>query len=305
MNHSKYSIDKLSLELSTILDWVRFCASELTRNEVFLGHGTDNPWDEAAQLVTQALALPSDLPHQYIEAKLIREEKEQVLTWLEQRVVDRTPLPYLTNRAHWAGLEFYVNEDVLIPRSPIFELIESGFEQLIPKEPERILDMCTGSGCIAIALAMHFQESEVDASDISTKALTVAAQNIQAYQLDDQICLFESDGFETLSEAPYDLIVTNPPYVDQLDMESMPTEFGHEPALALESGEDGLDFTRDFLKKAANHLTEQGVVIVEVGNSRWALEAAYPEVDFHWIEFQRGGHGVFLLTKQQIEAITQ
>jgi ribosomal protein L3 glutamine methyltransferase len=305
MNHSKYSIEKLSSELSSILDWVRFCASELTRNEVFLGHGTDNPWDEAVQLVTQALALPSDLPNQYIAANLISEEKQQILTWLEKRVVDRTPLPYLTNRATWAGLEFYVNEDVLIPRSPIFELIESGFEQYIAEPPARILDMCTGSGCIAVALALHFEESEVDASDISPQALAVAAQNIQAYQLDDQICLFESDGFETLPEEPYDLIVTNPPYVDQYDMESMPSEFEHEPALALESGEDGLDFTRDFLSKAANYLTENGVVIVEVGNSRWALEEAYPNVDFQWIEFKRGGHGVFMLTKQQIEAISK
>ncbi len=298
---TKDTSEQLFFELSTILDWVRFCASELVRGDTFLGHGTDNPWDEAVQLVMHNLALPADLPKDYISARLTTSEKQDIYQMMQRRIQDKVPLPYLTNTAYWAGLEFYVDENVLIPRSPIFEQIEDGFSAFLDDEPRRVLDLCTGSGCIAIALAHAFPDSEIYASDISPEALEVAQTNIDFYQLNDQIELLLSDGLQGLSGLQFDLIVSNPPYVDADDMDSMPDEFAHEPELALASGDDGLNFTRQLLAEAKDFLTPEGVLIVEVGNSRWALEQAYPDLPFTWIEFERGGHGVFVLRRSELD----
>lgn len=292
---------QLFAELTTILDWVRFCASELVRGDTYLGHGTDNPWDEAVQLVMHNLSLPVDLPKDYMHAKLTGTEKNAIYQMMQQRIQEKIPLPYLTNTAYWAGLEFYVNENVLIPRSPIFEQINDGFSAFIDDEPRRILDLCTGSGCIAIALAQGFPDSEIYASDISEEALEVAQTNLDIYELNDQIELLLSDGLKGLNGLEFDLIVSNPPYVDADDMATMPDEFNHEPELALASGDDGLDFTRELLAQAKDFLSPDGVLIVEVGNSRWALEQAFPDLPFTWIEFERGGHGVFVLRRSDLD----
>jgi ribosomal protein L3 glutamine methyltransferase len=211
------------------------------------------------------------------------------------------PVPYLTGEAYFAGLKFKVTPDVLIPRSPLGEKIEEYFEPYLPQTPERILDLCTGSGCIGIACALAFEAAEVVLSDISAAALDVAADNIQLHQVADRVSLRLSDGFANLAGEQFDLIVSNPPYVDAQDMANLPAEFAREPNLALESGEDGLDFTRMLLRQAASHLNDGGHLIVEVGNSWGALEELFPEISFTWIEFRRGGGGVFIFSKEELQ----
>lgn len=290
-------------QLSSIEDWVRWSASEFNRADLFFGHGTDNAWDEAINLVMFSAALPVERYEQAKAAKLLFPEKEALFSLIARRIQEQLPAAYLTNQANFAGLSFYVDERVLVPRSPIAELIDNKFTPYLKtEEPKRILDLCTGSGCIAIACAYAFPTAEVDALDLSIDALNVAQINIEGHGLMEQVIPIQSDLFASVAQEKYDLIVTNPPYVDQEDVDSLPAEFTHEPEMGLGSGRDGLDITREILAKAAQHLTDDGILVCEVGNSQIHVEATYPDVPIHWVEFERGGHGVFVLTKQQLDA---
>lgn len=292
----------LTEELLTIRDFIRFATSQFNENALFYGHGTDNAWDEAVALILNKLHLPYDInPSLILDAKLTLSERKLLSQQIERRTKDRIPVPYLTHEAWFAELPFYVDERVLIPRSPIAELIENRFSPWLTKEePLQILDLCTGSGCIAVALAKMFDESHVDATDISDDALAVAKINILRHHVEDQVKLHKADVFEGLPAQPYDLIVSNPPYVDAIDMAELPPEFHHEPKLGLASGQDGLDCVCRILKSAKNYLKPEGILVVEVGNSETALVQKFPEIPFTWLEFERGGGGVFLLRREEI-----
>ncbi|WP_077285819.1 50S ribosomal protein L3 N(5)-glutamine methyltransferase [Cognaticolwellia aestuarii] len=292
---------EVSEQLHTVNDYVRFGASQFNQAELYFGHGTNNAWDEALTLVMHQLALPLDMSVELMPCRLVSQERVAILQLFERRIVEGLPAAYLTNQAMFCGLPFYVDERVLVPRSPIGELIDNHFDGLIPQSPQRILDLCTGSGCIAIACAVAYPEAEVDALDLSIDALNVAQINIEGHGLSAQVIPIQSDVFSGVVGQSYDLIVTNPPYVDQEDVDALPQEFLHEPEMGLGSGFDGLDIVRQILAQAANHLTEHGVLICEVGNSQVHLTAAFPHVPFQWLEFERGGHGVFRLTKAQLE----
>lgn len=287
-------------ELYTIRDFIRWACSRFNEAGLYYGHGTDNAWDEASALVLQSLHLPWNVDKDTLSARLSMAERQLIVERIERRTNEHIPVAYLTGQAYFCGLSFAVNSDVLVPRSPIAELIEQGFEPWLQDEPKRILDLCTGSGCIGIACAYAFEWAEVDLSDISKEAIAVADKNIRKHHLEDRVKAIESDLFAGLVDQRYDLIVSNPPYVNAEDLQSMPTEYQREPEIALGSGEDGLDFTRRLLLEAADHLNDGGALIVEVGNSWPALEKAFAELPFTWVEFENGGHGVFLLFKEQL-----
>lgn len=287
-------------DLATILDMMRWAYSYFNSSDLYYGHGHDNAWDEANQLVLTTLALPIDVPESLYQARLTRVEKERIIAMVEARLGLRKPVAYLTNSAWFCGLEFYVDERVIVPRSPIGELIQQGFTGILRAEPKRILDMCTGSGCIAIACAERFPNAEVDAVDLSFDALNVAEINIERHNYSHRVFPLQSDLFQNLPQDRYDLIVTNPPYVDQEDLDDMPEEFHHEPELALGSGVDGLDITKRILSQAADYLSDNGVLVCEVGNSMVHLIEQFPDVPFNWLEFKQGGLGVFSLTREQL-----
>ncbi len=291
----------ITKQLLTVRDYIRWGVTQFSQANLHYGHGTDNAVDESSQLVLHTLGIPIGSETTLLDANLTEQEKQHVLSLIERRIEQRIPVPYLTGTAWFAGLPFKVNEHVLIPRSPIAELINRSFEPwLADRYPERILDLCAGSGCIGIACAHLFEEAEVELTDLSLEALSIAQINIQNYELGKRVSCIESDLFSALAGQQFDLIVSNPPYVDREDFDSMPAEYRHEPEMALTSGADGLDITRRILSEAALHLSEQGVLIVEVGNSGAALEQAYGSVPFTWIEFERGGHGVFVFTKAEL-----
>lgn len=285
--------------LRTLRDYIRWAVSRFHQEQLFFGHGTDNAWDEARQLVLGALHLPWELADGYLDCRLEDDEREHLQALLHRRIEQRIPTAYLLGQAWFCGLPFTVDERVLIPRSPIAQLIERRFEPWLPQDPERVLDMCTGSGCIGIACAYEFLEAEVVLADLSFEALEVANRNIEQHGLEERVYTVQSDGFDGLPKQRFDLIVSNPPYVDAEDFADMPAEYHHEPALGLACGDDGLDLVRRILAEAADHLTENGSLIVEVGNSQVHVEALYPEVDFTWFEFTEGGHGVFMLAASQ------
>ncbi|MBK8675743.1 MAG: 50S ribosomal protein L3 N(5)-glutamine methyltransferase [Cellvibrionales bacterium] len=282
-------------------DWLQATAQQIERAGVFLGHGTDNSWDEALHLTLPLLEISFDANPEVLQRQLTAIEQQKLQQAREQRIVCRVPVPYITHQAWFCGLPFYVDRRVLIPRSPLGELIEDGFYPWLQKEPVHILDLCCGSACIGIACALAFPEAAVDVADISVDALAVAAINIAQHRVQQRVQAVASDLFSGLQGQRYDLIVCNPPYVDADDMNSLPDEYRHEPELALASGVDGLDFTRRLLREARNFLTEDGVLIVEVGNSAAALEAAFPSVPFTWLAFERGGDGVFTLTAAELQ----
>ncbi|MET1256065.1 50S ribosomal protein L3 N(5)-glutamine methyltransferase [Aliikangiella maris] len=290
-------------ELVTIQDFVRWTYSRFEEAELFYGHGTDNAWDEAVALVLQSLNLPFDVPDNLLTSKITSNEKQIIIERISRRINERTPLPYLTHKAYFCGSEYYVDERVLVPRSPIGELIENNFQPWVaPEQVTQILDLCTGSGCIAIACGQYFPDALVDAGDISADCIAVAEINRLRLQ-QDNVAFYLADLFEGIPDKKYDIIVSNPPYVDEEDFAEIPAEFLAEPELGLVSGDDGLDLTRKLLAQAADYLSDQGVLIVEVGNSAAALEESFPDIPFTWLEFSRGGHGVFLLTKEQLKLI--
>ncbi len=287
-------------ELHTLGDFIRWGASQFNQAQLFFGHGTENAIDESVVLVSHALHLSREIPDILWHTRLTYSEKQSVLELLNKRVRERIPAPYLTHEAWFANLHFFVDQRVLIPRSPIAELIMREFEPWVDNV-KRVLDLCTGSGCIAIASAIHaFPNAEIDAVDVSTEALEVAQQNIKIYGLEQRVHTVHSDLFSNLAGIHYDLIICNPPYVDAQELQTMPAEYQHEPRIGLEAGTDGLFFVKKLLREAAQYLTPQGVLIVEVGLSKASLVEQYPDVPFLWLDFQYGGEGVFLLTAEQL-----
>ncbi len=295
------TINEAITELRTIRDMLRWAVSRFNAAQLFYGHGTDNAWDEAVALVLHTLHLPLDVDPKIIDARLTQSERCAIAELISRRILDRVPAAYLTHKAWFAGLAFYVDERVLIPRSPIAELIEQQFSPWIESQDvNNILDLCTGSGCIAIACANYFPDAQVDAIDISKDALAVAKTNCDQHQVTEQVNLIESNLFEKINNKKYDIIVSNPPYVAAAEMQALPKEYQHEPALGLAAGNDGLDIVKHILKQAKQHLTPHGILIVEVGNSEEALIKQFPDLPFTWLEFQRGDGGVFLLTAEQL-----
>lgn len=293
--------DDVPNNLQTIKDFLRWTFSNFNRSDIYYGHGQNNAWDESLHLVLTGLELPMDLPDNLFDTRLTLSEKQLLVGLVTERLAKRVPVAYLVNSAWFCGLEFYVDERVIVPRSPISALIEDRFHGILHHNPKRILDLCTGSGCIAIACAEKFPTAEVDAVDLSFDALNVAEINIERHDMQDRVFPLQSDLFTNLIGDKYDLIVTNPPYVDLEDLGDMPEEFHFEPELALGSGYDGLDITKQILANAADYLNDDGVLVCEVGNSMVHLMEQYPEVPFNWVELKNGGLGVFTLTKAQLE----
>ncbi len=290
--------------LSSIADHIRWAASRFTEAGLFFGHGTDNALDEAAALVLHTLHLPPDLSSSWLSCRLTEDERTRVLNQINQRIERRIPLPYLTGEAWFAGLPFHVNEHVLIPRSPMAELIQRHFSPWIEaSDISKVLDLCCGSGCIGIATAAYLEDCQVDLVDISPQALDVARENVKAHGVEDRVSVIESDLFRALSGKTYDLILSNPPYVGETEMAMLPEEYRHEPVLALQADEDGLEIVKRILLQAGDYLEPHGVLIVEVGNSEDALIRRFPDIPFVWLEFALGGEGVFAITAAELAAL--
>lgn len=296
-----HQVSQVTDDLLTIADWQRYIASALHGADVYFGHGAVDGWEEGLLLLSEVTALTFDELHANRDCRLTFEEKSQLAALVARRIRDKVPAAYLVHKSWFAGLPFYVDERVLIPRSPIAELIEQEFQPWLMHTPDHILDLCTGSGCIAIACAYAFPDAIVDAVDISPDALAVARMNIEEHGLSDRVEAIESDGFNGLQDRRYDLIVTNPPYVDAEDMDDLPPEYHHEPKLGLAAGNDGLDLVRKILRDAPEHMNDGGILICEVGNSMVHMQALWPDVPFVWLSFERGGDGVFAINKDQLE----
>jgi len=286
----------------TVGEALQYCATLLEGSDVFFGHGTDNPWDEAVQLVLSVADLPANsgdgvLPHPLDAADLTC-----LQALLARRISDHVPLPYLLGRAWFAGLEFLSDERAIIPRSPIAELILHDFHPwYCGPQPERVLDLCCGGGCLGLAVAHYNPAVSVDLLDIDENALALARENAAHLDLSDRVTIIQSDLFDALPERRYDIILSNPPYVNECDISAMPAEYRHEPEIALGSGKDGLVLTRRILSLAGNFLADDGLLVVEVGNSWVDLEALYPKVPFTWLEFECGGHGVFAISAKELQ----
>ena len=293
--------DQVKAELDTVGDCVRWAQTCFERAGIHFGHGTDNAWDEALHLIFGTLKLDWGSDPSVLDCRVSGTEKAAVMRNVERRVDERIPVPYLTGRAWFAGLEFKIDRRAIIPRSPIAELIEREFSPwYVGADIQRVLDLCCGSGCIGLAIAAWMPDTRVDLVDIDEQALALARENRDLLGLEQRVELIGSDLFAELRGRQYDLIVTNPPYVDAEDLQSMPPEYTFEPDLALGSGSEGLDSIRSILRDAVHYLAPQGLLVAEVGNSWQALEAAFPRVPFTWLELERGGHGVFVLTAREL-----
>jgi len=289
-------------DLITIRDWLRWGASRFNEAQLFFGHGCDNAHDEAAWLILHALHLPPDQLDPYLDARLTRHERLAVLELLQQRIARRLPAAYLTHEAWQAGLRFYVDERVLIPRSYFADLLTENFAPWVedPEAIESALDLCTGSGCLAILMAHAFPHATIDAADISAAALEVAQRNVADYDLKDRVRLVQGDLFAPLGKRKYDLIVSNPPYVTTQAMQALPAEYRHEPESALAAGADGLDIVRRILADAKKHLKPNGLLAVEVGHNRDLVEAAFPHLPFTWLDTPSGEGKIFLLRRADL-----
>lgn len=287
--------------LETLVDFIRWGARLFTQAGLVFGHGTDNPFDEALMLTCYQLNLPVSRLDHYLNARLTHAEREDLVALYKQRIETRQPAAYLIGQARFAGLDFYVNQHTLVPRSPIAELIEKGFQGWVnPDEVTRVLDLCTGSGCIGIASLQAFDFAQVDLVDISPEALAVAQKNVARYQLEDRVRVIEADLFAGVQGQRYDVILSNPPYVDAIEMAALPLEYQAEPALGLAAGTDGLDIVRRILAQAADHLTDEGVLIVEVGVSQHFVEQVYEGLPLYWFDFDQGGEGVFAVSREEL-----
>ena len=299
-------------ELFTIRDWLRFTVSRFEEAEIFFGHGTDNAYDEAVWLIMSALHLPHDTLHNFLDARITESERKHLAHLLERRISERIPTAYLLREAWLQGFKFYVDERVIVPRSFIAELLEDGLQAWI-EYPELIhsaADICTGSGCLGVLLANAFPDAAIDVVDISKDAINVCNINIANYALESRVQAIESDMFSALQDKAngckkYDLIISNPPYVDAPSMATLPREYQNEPQLALGSGADGLDHTHTILREAVKHLNDNGILVVEIGHNRDALLDAYPDLPFTWLDTTSGDEFVFLLTKQQLQSNQQ
>lgn len=286
---------------TTPREFLAYAEQRFSSADLFYGHGTDNPADEAAYLVLRALALPFDADAEVLDRHLEQRQRERLQGLIERRIRECIPVAYLVNEAWFAGMPFYVDQRVIIPRSPLAELIETRFAPWLPEtQVQRILDIGTGSGCIAIACACAFPKARVDATDIDDEVLAIAEKNIEDHQLSERVSLFKANIFQDLPLTQYDLIVSNPPYVSEADMRSLPAEYRHEPVQALLAGADGLAIVRTILQQAGAYLAKHGVLIIEVGNSQDAVMDAFPHLPFTWLEFEYGGEGVLLLTAEDL-----
>lgn len=284
--------------LKTVGDWLDWLHDQLNNHRLYFGHGTDNAWDEAVQMVLCVAQLPLDSGDEVLELELQPRQSEKLVQLAEQRIFSRKPLPYLLQQTWFMGLPFYVDERVLIPRSPFAEWIECQFSPWIePHQVQRILDIGTGSACMAIAAARMFPLAEIDAVDISLDALAVAAENVRRHDVVERVHLLKSDCYQVLEGVRYDIIMANPPYVGATEMETLPAEYRHEPRLALEAEDDGLAIADRILRGAAEHLVENGILVLEVGNSDELLIERYPRLPFIWLEQTSGGHGLCVLNK--------
>jgi ribosomal protein L3 glutamine methyltransferase len=297
-------MNPLAQELETVRDWLRYAVSRFTAGGLAFGHGTTNAYDEAAYLILHTLKLPLDRLEPFLDAKLTHGERQELLDIIDRRVEQRMPAAYLTHEAWLGDFRFYVDERVIIPRSYVAELLPDGLLPWIP-DPARILtalDLCTGSGCLAILLAHHFPNADVDAADISSDALAVALRNVSDHGLQGRVNLIRSDLLSNLTEKNYDLIVSNPPYVNAMAMEELPPEYRHEPQLALAGGDDGLDAVRTILARASEFLNPEGLLVIELGANRAAAEAAFPRLPFVWLATPSAEDSVFVLRREELAA---
>ncbi|TAM09465.1 MAG: 50S ribosomal protein L3 N(5)-glutamine methyltransferase [Nevskiaceae bacterium] len=286
--------------LHSIRDWVRWGASAFERAGLVYGHGTDNALDEAFQLVLWVLKLPFDLPERYFAATLTASECAAVHALLQKRIATRKPAPYLTGKAWFAGLSFEVDERVLVPRSPTAELVEAGFAPWLSTAPDTILDLCAGSGCIGIACAVAFPAATVDLADVDAGALALSTRNVQRHGLAERVRVVASDLYTALGDCRYDLIISNPPYVPAAECDALAPEYATEPRAALDGGADGMDLVARILSGAPEHLAQHGTLVCEIGGSRNEFEARFPEFPGLWPEFERGGDGVFVITRSEL-----
>ncbi|NPT45276.1 50S ribosomal protein L3 N(5)-glutamine methyltransferase [Paraburkholderia sp. 1N] len=287
----------MTLPFSTVRDLLRFAVSRFNQAELSFGHGSANAYDEAAYLILHTLHLPLDLLEPFLDARLSAAEIDAVLNVIERRAGQRVPAAYITQEAWMHGFRFYVDERVIVPRSFIGELLQDGLQPYVedPEQVSAVLELCTGSGCLAILAAHAFPNADIDAVDLSAPALEVATRNVADYRLDDRVALFEGDLYAPLAERRYDVIISNPPYVNATSMQELPAEYKHEPDMALAGGADGMDIVRRIIAEARNWLTEDGVLVVEIGNERANVEAAFGGLDLVWLSTSAGDDNVFLI----------
>jgi ribosomal protein L3 glutamine methyltransferase len=291
--------------LQNVRDLIRYGVSRFNQSKLSFGHGSDNAWDEAVYLVLSALHLPPDQLEPFMDARVLPEERQKALQYIDARCDKRVPAPYLTHEAWLQGYAFYVDERVIVPRSPIAELLMTQLSPWVldPYEVTSILDVCTGSGCLAIIAAHQFPEAFVDATDISAQALEVAQRNVAEHGLTDRLTLHHGSLFDPLPvSARYDLIICNPPYVNSQSMRALPPEYQHEPSLALAGGEDGMDLVRTILEQAPAHLNDQGILVLEIGHERAHFEAAFPEFEPVWLDTAQASGQILLLTREQFSS---